>query len=1391
MSSRSTEKLAGLANSVRLARDIPSKLDSLRQLKLDLSGEDSVSLSQFLPESFDLLSDGFAPVRKLVTEIVGEIGVNHIEFVPEIVPVLMSVLDDDTPAVARQAIASGIDLLRSTLEKVAIQGLHTSELENDLELAWSSMLEFKEKIYSIAFQPGSGGIRLLALKFVEAVIILYTPDPNGSLEPPHDGTSVEFNISWLRGGHPVLKVGDLSIEASKRLGLLLDQLRFPTVKSLGSSAVVVLVNSLSAIAKKRPAYYGRILPVLLGLEPPSFVIRGVKVYGANLALKNTFLSCLKCTHPSAAPWRDRLLGALRGMKAGGLAEQALKQDYSTNGSTEREGKDDRLFTEDDKSLVKALDIVPGNLGRKRSGTEDSTDVAENNEVSGKRVKSMPGFSEEPIKDLSSNLSMSQDDKPSSQPTTDRGDAHSGPVQQLVAMFGVLVAQGEKAVTPLEILISSISADLLAEVVIFNMCNLPPKRPHNDGDDESLLNMSIVGSSTQAKYPPSFLADVLSLSSTFPPIASLLNSNQSASNDIVMQKMGEEEFDVVPVTDIPSDIIHGSKNEMSPTYLPESSDVVLPGDEKVDLATESGVHEIGNLESEMEIPGLDSSVHNDGLSDTQAASSLASTDLEDASQEQVTSFSGRSPMHVLPSMSTDRSEELSPKASFMDSSSLVSSTATSVGLLSTFVLPKMTAPVVNLSEEEKDDLQKLAFIRVIEAYKQITVAGGSQARFFLLPYLGVELPSDLYPWKLLSEHILSDYVNHEGHELTLRVLYRLFGEAEEEQDFLSCTNAASAYETFFLTVAEALRDSFPPSDKSFSKLLSEAPYLPKSVLNLLECLCSPGTSDKAEELQSGDRVTQGLSTIWSLILLRPPIRDVCLKIALQSAVHHLEEVRMKAIRLVANKLYPLSSIAKQIEDFAKEMLLSVATGDSTEITDAEGPTMESLKDPCFERQSDEHQSASATTKDTSTDIHQSCTSQSMSSLSVPEAQRCMSLYFALCTKKHSLFRQIFVVYKSAPQAVKQAVQRHVPILVRTMGSSSELLEIISDPPSGSENLLMQVLHTLTEGTVPSKELIFAIKKLFDAKLKDIEILVPVLPFLPRDEVLLLFPHIVNLPPDKFQAALTRVLQGSSHSDQVLSPAEVLIAIHGIDPDRDRIPLKKITDACNACFEQREIFTQQVLAKVLNQLVEQIPLPLLFMRTVLQAIGAFPALVEFIMEILSRLVSKQIWKYPKLWVGFLKCAQLTKPQSFSVLLQLPPPQLENALNRTPGLKSPLAAHASQPNIRSLLPRSVLVVLGLTPDSQTSSQAQGSQAQTGDASNSEKDDIAEKSFNSEKDAMPDKFVHSDKDAIPEKSLNSDKDSMPEKSLNSDKDSVGEKSLNSENDVVAEKSKESPSPS
>ncbi|MCD9558828.1 hypothetical protein HAX54_016454 [Datura stramonium] len=65
--------------------------------------------------------------------------------------------------------------------------------------------------------------------------------------------------------------------------------------------------------------------------------------------------------------------------------------------------------------------------------------------------------------------------------------------------------------------------------------------------------------------------------------------------------------------------------------------------------------------------------------------------------------------------------------------------------------------------------------------------------------------------------------------------------------------------------------------------------------------------------------------------------------------------------------------------------------------------------------------------------------------------------------------------------------------------------------------------------------------------------------------------------------------------------------------------------------------------------------------------------------------QVWRMPKLWVGFLKCVSQTQPHSFPVLLQLPPPQLESALNKYANLRSPLVAFANQPNVKASLPRS----------------------------------------------------------------------------------------------------------
>lgn len=137
---------------------------------------------------------------------------------------------------------------------------------------------------------------------------------------------------------------------------------------------------------------------------------------------------------------------------------------------------------------------------------------------------------------------------------------------------------------------------------------------------------------------------------------------------------------------------------------------------------------------------------------------------------------------------------------------------------------------------------------------------------------------------------------------------------------------------------------------------------------------------------------------------------------------------------------------------------------------------------------------------------------------------------------------------------------------------------------------------------------------------------------------------------------------------------------IQAERGQATLRLLT-ATNLCFAERNVYTSEVLAVVMQQLMEQSPLPMLLMRTVIQSLTMYPRLGGFVMNILARLIMKQVWKYPKVWEGFIKCCQRTKPQSFQVILQLPPQQLGAVFDKCPELREPLLAH-----VRSFTPHQV---------------------------------------------------------------------------------------------------------
>ena len=120
----------------------------------------------------------------------------------------------------------------------------------------------------------------------------------------------------------------------------------------------------------------------------------------------------------------------------------------------------------------------------------------------------------------------------------------------------------------------------------------------------------------------------------------------------------------------------------------------------------------------------------------------------------------------------------------------------------------------------------------------------------------------------------------------------------------------------------------------------------------------------------------------------------------------------------------------------------------------------------------------------------------------------------------------------------------------------------------------------------------------------------------------------------------------------------------------------------------------------------PLPTLTMRTVIQSLATYPKMASFVMVIMSCLISKQVWKHRKVWEGFVKCCQRIKPQSFSLLLQLPPPQLKDAFSICPDLQEPLLSHVvSFPaHQRAHVHKSIMSVLESLPEKSVFSEVGG---------------------------------------------------------------------------------------
>ncbi|XP_016647720.1 PREDICTED: uncharacterized protein LOC103319410 isoform X2 [Prunus mume] len=241
-----SDQALSLLATVNNHGDLAVKLSSLKQAKdILLSIHPSVAAELF-PYLIELQSSPETLVRLSLIEVVEEIGLKAMEESSVLMSVLLEFLKDNDSIVARQSIVSGTNFFVSVLEEMTLQFHRRGKVEIWLEELWLWMAKFKDAVFTIALEPGYVGTKLLALKFLETYVLLFTSDANGSEKPVAEDTTASkraFNVSWLVGGHPILDPYILMSEANRTVGILLNLLR--SAGSLPGCVTIAIVNCLT------------------------------------------------------------------------------------------------------------------------------------------------------------------------------------------------------------------------------------------------------------------------------------------------------------------------------------------------------------------------------------------------------------------------------------------------------------------------------------------------------------------------------------------------------------------------------------------------------------------------------------------------------------------------------------------------------------------------------------------------------------------------------------------------------------------------------------------------------------------------------------------------------------------------------------------------------------------------------------------------------------------------------------------------------------------------------------------------------------------------------------------------------------------------------------------
>ncbi|KAG7093905.1 hypothetical protein E1B28_007543 [Marasmius oreades] len=507
---------------------------------------------------------------------------------------------------------------------------------------------------------------------------------------------------------------------------------------------------------------------------------------------------------------------------------------------------------------------------------------------------------------------------------------------------------------------------------------------------------------------------------------------------------------------------------------------------------------------------------------------------------------------------------------------------------------------------------------------------------------------------------------------------------------------ASYDIWLNQIVAAHQTHLDGKERMFSRFLMDIPSVPLDILDLLRDLCV--------DHESSDRMQVGFFTLRGFVAQRPALRAEALNVLLELTTHSEKKTRGAAINTVKLWVPHSQPMDTMIRSFALQVLrkLQRAPARSSPST----PPVSEARPSAVANDADNMQMDGTQHKedkqpkegqDENMEDGQLPPEDLIQTPYLPErielpAERSqvlqhVELLFALSVKVPEFLDELFSAYGQMDVTVQEAIQALITALIRSLGSShSKLLTLMRNCPAGAESLALRVLTIFTENGRPSPSLVALVKSLINERDLDARFLIPVIAEMDKPDIIRHLPRIVsilngqpepkNLVRSVFSSVVTTPPQtfGSVTSNlprvrqsELLTPAELMVLLH--DSEKE-IGLKSAIEAIGICFSMTDIFRSEILAVVMQQIVDEPTLPVLFLRTVIQAVTTYKSLVKFVSTtLLSRLITKKIWTNPPLWEGFIRCAKVIAPQSFGALLQLPKDQLRELVDKQPSLKAGL--------------------------------------------------------------------------------------------------------------------------